>query len=54
MVRGRQLIRVHRGVYAVGHRRSNPIDAAHAALLAGGERSALAGFLSTRISRSSG
>ena len=39
----KQLIRVHRGVYAVGHLQSNPIDAAHAALLAGGDRSALAG-----------
>jgi very-short-patch-repair endonuclease len=38
-----KLIRVHRGIYAVGHRQSNPINAAHAALLAGGERSALAG-----------
>lgn len=42
IVAGR-LIRVHRGVYAVGHVRSNPVDAAHAALLAGGERCALAG-----------
>jgi very-short-patch-repair endonuclease len=39
----KQLIRVHRGVYAVGHLQSNPIDAAHAALLAGGDRSALSG-----------
>lgn len=38
-----KLIRVHRGVYAVGHLQSNPINAAHAALLAGGDRCALAG-----------
>lgn len=42
-VADRKLIRVHRGVYAVGHLQSNPINAAHAALLAGGPRSALAG-----------
>lgn len=38
-----KLIRIHRGVYAVGHLQSNPIDAAHAGLLAGGDRCALAG-----------
>jgi very-short-patch-repair endonuclease/predicted transcriptional regulator of viral defense system len=38
-----RLIRVHRGVYAVGHRQRDPINAAHAALLAGGPRCALAG-----------
>jgi very-short-patch-repair endonuclease len=42
-VASKRLLIVHRGVYAVGHLQSNPINAAHAALLAGGERSALAG-----------
>jgi len=37
------LIAVYRGVYAVGHRSRNPIERAHAALLAGAEQSALAG-----------
>src|SRR6202012_2768404 len=35
------LIRVVRSVYAVGHLPTNPIDRAHAALLAAGPRSAL-------------
>jgi hypothetical protein len=38
-----KLIRVYRSVYAVGHLQRNPIDAAHGALLAGGQRCALAG-----------
>jgi hypothetical protein len=42
-VASEKLIRVHRGVYAVGHLQSNPIDAAHAALLAGGDRCCLSG-----------
>lgn len=37
-----RLIRVHRGVYAVGHLPTNPIDRAHGVLLAAGPRSALA------------
>jgi very-short-patch-repair endonuclease len=38
-----QVIAVYRGVYAVGHRPRNPVDRAHAALLAGGKNSWLAG-----------
>ena len=41
--RGGELIRVHHGVYAVGHLPTTPKDRAHGALLAAGERSALAG-----------
>ena len=37
------LIRVHYGVYAVGHLSTNPIDRAHGALLAAGPLSAVAG-----------
>lgn len=36
-----RLWRVHRGVYAVGHLPTNPLDHARGALLAAGERSAL-------------
>ena len=43
--RGR-LIPVYHGVYALGHRSPNPVDRAHAALLAGGERAALTGAAS--------
>ncbi len=38
-----RLLRVHRGVYAIGHLQRNPVERAHAALLAGGKHSALAG-----------
>ncbi len=37
-----ELIRVHHGVYAVGHLPTNPVDRAHGALLAAGPTSALA------------
>lgn len=37
------MFRVHHGVYAVGHLPTNPLDKAHGALLAAGERTALAG-----------
>ena len=36
------LIRVHHGVYAVGHVPTNPVDRAHGALLAAGDRTGLA------------
>jgi very-short-patch-repair endonuclease len=42
-VRVGRLIRVHHGVYAVGHPPATPQDRAHGALLAVGRRSALAG-----------
>jgi very-short-patch-repair endonuclease len=42
-ISSKRLFVVYRGVYAVGHLESNPINAAHAALLAGGPNSALAG-----------
>lgn len=41
LVRRGLLIRVHQGVYAVGHRPRQPLDRAHGVLLAVGERSAL-------------
>lgn len=40
-VQSGRLIPVYRGVYAVGHRPTNPLDRAHGALLAVGERAAL-------------
>ncbi|MDE3133653.1 MAG: type IV toxin-antitoxin system AbiEi family antitoxin domain-containing protein [Acidobacteriota bacterium] len=45
------LIRVHHGVYAVGHLPATPHDRAHGALLATGERSALAGFVALALWR---
>ncbi len=38
-----RLIRVHRGVYAVGRLPASPLDQAHGALLAAGDRSGLSG-----------
>jgi very-short-patch-repair endonuclease len=45
------LIRVHHGVYAVGHVPTNPIDTAHGALLAAGDRTALAGLTALALWR---
>ena len=45
------LIRVHHGVYAVGHLPTNPLDKAHGALLAAGARSGLAGFTALALWR---
>lgn len=44
LVRSRWLLPVHHNVYAVGRRSTNPLDLCHAALLAIGERCALAGW----------
>src|SRR5579875_1534278 len=39
-----RLIRVHHGVYSVGHLPTSPVDRARGALLAAGTRSGLAGL----------
>ncbi|HET9094103.1 MAG TPA: type IV toxin-antitoxin system AbiEi family antitoxin domain-containing protein [Solirubrobacteraceae bacterium] len=45
------LIRVHQGVYAVGHLPTTPQERAHGALLAVGPRSALGGFVALALWR---
>jgi very-short-patch-repair endonuclease len=42
-IASKRLFIVYRSVYAVGHLQRNPVDAAHAAVLAGGDHCALAG-----------
>jgi very-short-patch-repair endonuclease len=43
------LIRVHQGVYAVGHRPTHPLDRCKAALLAAGDGAAMAGWSAATI-----